>query len=78
LEKQQKQLKTDYKKQADDSIRLELILNQIISAENISATEEEIDEAIKVSSTDTKIGESLQDPRQREIIRTIIKRTSCD
>ena len=67
------QLKGEYKKQAQESITLELSLTQIAEKENIKVKEEEIDSAIQASGTTQSI-QSLNTPQQRRTIKGILVR----
>lgn len=63
-------LRSEYDVQAQNSISLELILNQIASDEKISVSEEEIDELIKTTGEDIKkVAKEQRDMLRRVILR---------
>jgi FKBP-type peptidyl-prolyl cis-trans isomerase (trigger factor) len=73
-------IRSEYEKQAKDTIAMELILEKIAEQENIKATDSEINEAVKAAaSTDSKLIKKLNTPEQRRLIASILrKRSSLD
>jgi len=67
-------LRGEYELQAKNSIALELILNAIAEEDKTKIEETQIDEAIKAASADPKLGEKLNTPEQRRLIRSILLR----
>ena len=67
-------LRDEYIKQSEEAIRLELILEKIALEEKISVSDNEIDEAVKASSSDPTILDKVNTPEQRSYIKTILSR----
>ena len=58
-------LRSEYEKQAKESISLELILSKIAEEEKIAIGKEQIDAAIKASSADPNLAMQLDTPEKR-------------
>ena len=67
-------IREEYFKQSEESIKIELILEKIAEEEKITVSQNEIDEAVKASSSDPSIKEKLESPEQLNIIKTILGR----
>jgi FKBP-type peptidyl-prolyl cis-trans isomerase (trigger factor) len=68
-------LRSEYEKQAADSLTLELSLNKIAQNENVEIKEEEIDAVIKASTAaDPQLEEKFNNPEQRKAIAAVLKR----
>lgn len=67
------QLKNEYARQAEDSIKLELILNKIVQEEKLEADDSEVEQIIATTG-DEKIKESLGTPQQKRLIRGVLLR----
>ena len=69
-------VRASYKEQAADRVKKQLIVNKIIELENITATDEEIEEKIaEQASSVNKTAEEYKktmDPRQKEYIANSI------
>lgn len=65
INKTSESLRVEYESQAKDAIALDLILSQVIETENISASETEVNEAIKVASAK---------PENKTVIESILKK----
>ena len=72
IKKTVEQIKAEYENQAKDAIALDLILAKIAQTEGFKIDEKEIDEAIKVSSADTKLAEELNTPEKRRLIESVL------
>ena len=68
------QLRSEYEKQAKESITLELSLNKIVVEEEIKVGEEEINDAIKASTADPELAKKLDTPEQKKYIASVLKR----
>jgi len=68
------QLRSEYEKQAKESITLELSLNKIAIEEDINVSEEEINEAIKASTADPELAKKLNTPEQKKYIASVLRR----
>lgn len=72
------QVKTEYARQAEDSIKLELILTKIAEEEKLKAEDSEVEEIIKATG-DEKLKESLSSPQQKRLIKgVLLRRKSLD
>lgn len=72
------QLKNTYKKQAQETIKLELILQTIVRDRKITIEEKEIDQMIQ-ATPDEKLRQKLNTPLQRVYIASILsKRKAID
>ncbi len=67
-------LRAEYKKQAQDSIAIELILNKIADTQNIEISEKEIEDAARASATVNKDSEKADSEEQKRIIKSILRR----
>jgi len=72
--KNPKSLRKEYEIQSRNTIALELILNQIAKDQKISATEAQINDAIKAASADPKLVEKLENPDQKRLIGGVLTR----
>lgn len=68
-------LRQEYRKQSEDAIKLELILNKIALVEKIEVTEPEIEEFIKSTGSDpTKV----EKPQKDSLVRVIQRRKALE
>ena len=67
------QLRAEYEKQAEESIKLELILSEIANQENIKIEDEEIEKMIQ-ATTSKNIKKPLETPRQKTYLRQILRK----
>jgi len=67
------QLKKNYNQVAEQNIKAELVLNELIIQEKIVASEEEVDKAI-AEIQDEKIREQLNNPVQKVYIKTVLEK----
>ncbi len=67
-------LRQEYEKQSEEAIKIELILEEVANDENITVSQNEIDEAVKASATDANMQENLKSPDQQRLIKTILSR----
>lgn len=71
------QVKADYAKQSQDSIKLVLILNKVAQKEGIQVTEKEIDEVVKASGGaegNGKAEHQIHHEEQKALIRAVLSR----
>lgn len=73
VSKTAEQIRAQYAKDAETSIKIELILNSIAEKEGISVSELEIDEVIK-TAPDSQTQERLKTPPQRLLIKGVLAR----
>jgi len=66
-------LKTNYQIVAEKNIKAELVLNELITLEHITATEAEVDSAI-AEVKDEKAREELNKPIQKVYIKTVLEK----
>lgn len=75
IKKSVEDLKSEYEAQAVEAIRLELILTKIGDLEKIDVSENEISEAVKISSGgDANASKKLDTPDQRRIIGSVLRK----
>lgn len=67
-------LRSEYEKQSQETLALDLILNKIAEEEKIKVDEKEVNAAINASSADTKLAEKLNTPEQRRIVESILRK----
>lgn len=67
-------LREEYKAQAQQTLRLEILLNAIAEKEKVEATDKEIDEFIGAAQADPQLAKNLQNPTQRRIIGSILRK----
>lgn len=67
------QLRNEYKKIAEDNVKIEFILSHLIQKENIEATEEEIQSTID-SVGDENVRKQMETPLQRFYIKTVLEK----
>jgi FKBP-type peptidyl-prolyl cis-trans isomerase (trigger factor) len=75
--KNPEKLRGEYELQARNTIILELTLNEIITDQKIEIPDSQVDEAIKASSADIKLAESLNTPEQKRIIKSVLARRAA-
>ena len=73
LGKTSEQLREEYQKQAEDSLKLELVLSQISEEQKITVSEEEVEKMIK-AVPDEKTQKSFDTPEQRAYIRQLLRK----
>lgn len=74
----QEQLRNNYRQQAEESLKLEFILQAIIQEQKVNITETEVDKMIQ-AAPDKKIREKLKTPLQKAYIKVILaKRKALD
>ncbi|MBU0619274.1 hypothetical protein KKD62_03505 [Patescibacteria group bacterium] len=73
INKTAEQLQADYKKQAEDSLRLELILQTIGQAKNITVAQEEVDKVIQ-AAPDEKTRQAFQTPLQQAYLNANLRK----
>ena len=69
-------LRGEYKKQAEETIALDLILDKIGEEEGLKITEGQIDEVITASAADPSLRDKLNTPEQRRLISGVLRRRS--
>ncbi|HUV42327.1 MAG TPA: trigger factor [Patescibacteria group bacterium] len=67
------QIRQEYRQQAEESLRLELILSAIADAEDIKITEKEVQEMIN-ATPDEKAKEAMQTPTQQAYIKQLLRK----
>ena len=67
-----KSLREEYTKQAEESLKIELILNKIAAEENIQIKEKEIEETLKALTSGSQTQEVH--PEQKQLIASVLKR----
>ena len=74
------EIRSEYEKQAVSALSLDFILVKISALEGIKVTDEEISEAINVSSnSDPELAKRLENPEQKRLIESIlIKRNTLN
>ena len=78
IDKTAEQLRAEYQKQAEEQMKLELILSAIADKEKIEVKDEEINKMIK-AVPDEKAQKSMDTPAQRAYIKQVLrKRTVID
>lgn len=72
------QIREDYAKQAEEAIKLELLLTEIAKEQKIEVSDEEIDKLIDATGDD-KTKETLSSPSQKRLIKsTLMRRKALD
>ena len=69
-------LRGEYKKQAEETIALDLILDKIGEEEGLKITEGQIDEVITASAADPSLRDKLNTLEQRRLISGVLRRRS--
>jgi FKBP-type peptidyl-prolyl cis-trans isomerase (trigger factor) len=66
-------IRSEYEKQAEQAITLDFILAKISHQEGISVTNEEVDEAIKISiNSDPSLQKEFDSPQKRRLVESIL------
>lgn len=68
-------LREEYKKQSEEAIKLELILNEIAKEEKIEVSQKEVDEFIKTTGSDPK---KVEKPQKDSLVRVIKRRKALE
>lgn len=71
--KTSQQLREEYRQQAEEAVRLELILAAIANEEKITVTDQEVDEMIEASG-DAKVKDQLKKPEQQVYLRQVLRK----
>lgn len=71
--KTSQQIREEYQKQAEYSIKIELILAAIAAREKIEVSDEEVTKMIEVTG-DEKVKKSLQTPQERAYLKQILRK----
>lgn len=71
--KTQQQIRQEYQKQAEETLKLEFILSQIADDQKVTVSETEIDQMI-ASVPDEKTKKNLNSASQREYIRQLLRK----
>ena len=74
IKKNVNELREEYEKQAEEIIKLELILNEIARLEKIQVSEDEVSAFINAASGDPELLKSLETAEQRQIIVSLLKK----
>jgi len=67
-------LREEYQQQATQTLKLELILNKIAQEEKVEASEKEVQDFIKAAQADPNIGEKLNEPAQKQVVASILRK----
>jgi len=67
------QLRTEYRQQAEESLKLELVLSKIADDQKVEIKEEEVEKMIK-ATPDEKTRKGLDTPAQRAYIRQLLRK----
>lgn len=67
-------LRAEYEAQTTSSIKLELILNKIADLEKVDIKDSVLEEALKATAADPVMKNKLDNPEQRRMIRSILRR----
>jgi FKBP-type peptidyl-prolyl cis-trans isomerase (trigger factor) len=73
--KSQEDLKKDYIKVAENSLKAEFVLTELIKSENIEVSDEEIEEAVKATGDPTAL-EKLKNPVEKWYIKSILQKNN--
>ncbi len=66
-------LKANYDKVAEQNIKAELVLNELITQEKVQVSEEEVEKAVS-EVKDEKVREQLNNPVQKVYIKTVLEK----
>lgn len=67
-------LRSEYEKQASDTLALDLILNKIAQTENIEVSDDQIQETIQATSNDPEVRKRLESEDQKRMIKAVLTR----
>jgi len=67
-------LREEYKKQSEESIKIELALNKIAEEQNIKDEDLDVAKAIEAVSSDPKMADEFKKPEQRKYLVAILRR----
>jgi FKBP-type peptidyl-prolyl cis-trans isomerase (trigger factor) len=70
-------IRSEYEKQAKDTLALDLILAKIAEEEKIEVKKEDIDAAIKAASADKSLSESLVTEEKRRLLESILRKRAA-
>ncbi len=74
VNKTPEKLREEYSIQAENTIKLEFILNRIADQEPISVLEEEVENFIKATGGDQNLQKKLETPEQKLYVRSVLKK----
>ena len=76
--KTQEQLRAEYQKQAENSLKTELILASIADEQNVTVKDEEVEKMIQ-ATPDEKARKAMNNPAQKAYLKQLLrKRTVID
>lgn len=67
-------LRSEYEKQARDSITIDLLLEKIAENESVKINENEVQKAIKSYSKNEKVQKEIDTPERRKVIEAIMRK----
>lgn len=68
------ELREEYEQRAKDSLTMTLALNKIVEEEDIQVTDEEVESALNVATTDPNAAPGGTDEEKKRVIASILKR----
>lgn len=68
------QLREEYEKQAEEAIKLDLILENVAQKENIKVTDEEISQALGITAADKNLSEQIKTPEQKRAVEAVLRK----
>jgi len=68
------QLRDEYKKQAKESISLNLSLSKIADTENIKIDEKQLKQALNISKADDKLTKELENERSKKLLEEVLRK----
>lgn len=74
INKTAEDLRLDYKKQAEEGLALDFILNEIANQEKIAIDKSQVDLSIKAAASDPNLKENIDTPERRRFVEAILKR----
>lgn len=74
INKDANSLREEYKNQAEQTLKLEILLNAIAEEEKTQVSEAEIEEFANAAQGDPQLAQSLQNPTQKRIIASILRK----
>jgi FKBP-type peptidyl-prolyl cis-trans isomerase (trigger factor) len=70
-------LREEYEAQSRETLKLDIVLNQIAQEEKISIPESDVTAAIQASAGDPSLAERLNTPEQRRVVESILRKRAA-
>jgi FKBP-type peptidyl-prolyl cis-trans isomerase (trigger factor) len=75
--KKAEDLRKQYENQAQEAIKLDLVLNEVAKEEDIKVKDDQIEAALKAASADPNVAKNKQSEQQKRLIESVLRRKAA-